>query len=1031
MNVAFISHCDFNGNSAMHIFSVANVLTGMGVDCVVCVPNDARTIETHGKPEFKVVAYSNAMASGLVFKNQRGPDLVHAWTPRELVRKLTERLVEMYACPYIVHLEDNEEIIVETELGGRRFRDLAELPLRELDVLIPEHRTHPLRSKSFLQNAAAITALMDRLLEFKPQALPSVVFWPGFDEMFLTLQSPSADLISRTGLEPGERALVYNGNVHQTNAREVRSLFLAVQALRRAGVPVRLLKTGWNHVDDKSWIHEAVESGAVADLGFLPRAELPGLLSLASVLVQPGRSDRFNDYRFPSKLPEFLISGKPVVLPAANVGRFLRDDIDAVLLHYGNAVEIAQKVERLLADGEAAGRIGEAGRAFAVRRLSWAKNVPPLKGLYEETLRASRTTVSRAPLVEEPFHTPDTEVRLIAFFLPQFHPTAENDTFWGKGFTEWTNVAAAKPNFEGHYQPQVPADLGFYDLRLPETLESQAALAREYGIHGFCFYYYWFNGRKVLERPLEQMLRTGTPDFPFCICWANENWTRAWDGSETEILIEQDYSGDACERLIRDLIPVLKHPRYLRVGGAPMILVYRVNLLPDPVGTSRKWRDICRDAGLPTIHLCAVQSFGISDPRPYGFDAAVEFPPHTPRALIDPNSFPGIRQDFEGYLEDYPTILRNQVEAEWSDYTRYCGVMPAWDNTPRRGTRAHILVNSSSEQYEEWLYQTIRKSLGRRNVQEPIVFINAWNEWAEGAYLEPDQKHGRRRLQATRNALRRATAPVERPAATRETTAFPPPNDEHLAGRAPLGPRSTFHVDALSYGTARDYCHSFDNLPGLATANGDLKDCQRPWVVKAIQATIPPPARLLEIGAGEPLVAEHLRKLGYQVCIVDPYDGSGNGPQQYEEFRSLYPHLRFVRAQFDDQLADLRGEAYDCIYSVSVLEHIPSDLLRGVFAGTRRFLKPAGYSIHAVDHVHRGNGSREHLENLRIMARGFGFQQSELDEVLARMDEDVETYYLSTESHNRWRGAVPYDEFPMRVCVSIQFAVPASVVQVP
>ncbi len=942
------------------------------------------------------------------FPDGKGPSLIHAWTPRELVRKLTERLAQMYSCPYLVHLEDNEEVILENECPGYTYADLEKLSAETLQALVPEHRSHPLRYKLFLKGAAAVTALMDRLLAFKQSPIPSLVFWPGFDEQF---REPAKEPLDRHRWN-AQNILVYTGNIHDTNAAEVRSLFLAVQALRRTGISIRLLKTGWNHVQDTSWIKDAIESDAVADLGFLPRADLPPLLSAATLLVQPGRSDSFNDFRFPSKLPEFLVSGKAVILPKSNLGRFLRDGTDAVLLQEGSAIEIARKISAFVGDPELAARIGQNGRKFALRRLDWETNVPPIKAFYEEILASGRWSHAKEAVVTK------ASARLIAFYLPQFHPIPENDENWGKGFTEWTSVTRARPNFVGHYQPQLPADLGFYDLRLPEVMEEQAALARQYGIHGFCYYYYWFNGRRVLERPVEQMLRSGRPDFPFCLCWANENWTRNWDGSVDEVLIAQDYSR-AGEQFIRDVIPYFKDPRYIRVNGAPMLLVYRVNHLPDPVQLTQTWRRVCANEGVGEIHLCAVQSFGIDDPRQYGFDAAVEFPPHTARALIDPPSFPGIGHDFEGYLEDYPTIVENQLLRPWPDYTWYRGVMPAWDNTARRGTRAHILVHSTPELYEHWLSTLVEQTRDRSPLEEPVVFVNAWNEWAEGAYLEPDRKYGHARLLATRRAL---SIGNHMELKTNPAPAQPEPALRVDPEVAPIVLRyQSYPTEPLSYGTVRDFCDSFDHLNDLATRNGDLKDLQRPWILKAVLAKVPRPGRILEIGAGEPFVADLLSRMGYESWIVDPYDGSGNGPVQYEEFRQRYPHLHFVKSQFHDILAGVSAGEFDCIYSISVLEHVPPESLRGVFRGLKRFLKPSGMSIHAVDHVHRGAGAAEHLANLRLMAEGFGFSQASLNGTLRQLTDDTETYYLSAESHNRWRGGVPYDEFPMRVCPSIHF----------
>ena len=1020
MNVLFISHCELQGNSCVHISSIAAALSELGVHCMIAVPESDWTLGSLDEPKFTITSYQKAYETGVVFPNGKGPDLIHAWTPRELVRKLTEHLADSYRCSYLVHLEDNEEVILEQELR-LTYDELYRLPPDHLSAMVPEHRSHPREYPQFLAKAAGVTVLIDRLLEFKPPEVPGLVFWPGFDPEFLRQAAAAGESHNRFGAPDGDTILVYNGAIHETNAPEVRSLFLAVQALRRCGRSVTILKTGRNSLSDHRWIQEAIDSGAVIDLGFIPRSDLASVLGAADILVQPGRSDRFNDYRFPSKLPEFFASGKPVILPGTNLGLSVRHGTEALVLDVGNAIEIAQKIELLLDDPALGARIGAAGRDFALRNLTWSHNVLPLMDFYTGILtQPTALPPTDSAEDEASFNNP---AKLICFYLPQFHPIEENDKFWGKGFTEWTNVTRAKPNFEEHYQPQLPADLGFYDLRIPEVLEEQARLAQEYGIYGFCFYYYWFGGRRVLDRPLDAMLRSGKPDFPFCICWANENWTRNWDGAQEEILIAQDYSWDSCERFIRDVIPVLQDRRYIRVGNAPLLLVYRVDQLPHALNVTRRWREICAEAGLGEIHLCAVQSFGLDDPRPYGFDASVEFPPHTKHEFCDPWSFPGIHPEFEGYLEDYPGVVRHQLARPWPDYPLYRGVMPAWDNTPRRGTKAHILVHSDPETYENWLREMVTRSIERPG-HEPLVFINAWNEWAEGAYLEPDQHYGHARLLATRNALRRASsrkAPTPRndaPARPATQPNMAQSNNFDLKNIERL--YSGFSLKPLSYATVRDYCDSFDNLPTLATANGDLKDNQRPWVLKAILSKVRGKGRLLEIGAGEPIVADLLQQLGHEVWIVDPYDGSGNGPTQYEQYRSRYPNLKFVRTAFSDGLREIKDNSLDCIFSISVLEHVPRAALQSVFCGMRRFLKRDGSTIHAIDHVHRGNGADEHLANLRCMMHGFGFQQEELDQLLTALTEDTETYYLSAESHNRWRAGVPYHQFPMRVCVSIQ-----------
>jgi SAM-dependent methyltransferase len=345
------------------------------------------------------------------------------------------------------------------------------------------------------------------------------------------------------------------------------------------------------------------------------------------------------------------------------------------------------------------------------------------------------------------------DVRLIAFYLPQFHPIPENDLWWGKGFTEWAYVARARPNFEGHHQPRLPADLGFYDLRVPEIREQQAELAREYGIFGFCYYYYWFGGKRLLHRPFDEVLASGRPDFPFCVCWANENWSRRWDGLDQEILIAQNHSPEDDRNFIAGLLPAFRDSRYIRVDGKPLLLVYRVNLLPDAARTAEIWREECRRAGIGDIYLCALESYA-GDPRSCGFDAAFEFPPHT--RVTNENLISRRRKinpEYQGIIADYTLLSRQATARPAPDYALFRGVMPSWDNTPRRQNDSLVFLNSSPEAYESWLRKAIELTLAEKRGDERMVFINAWNEWAEGAHLEPDQLYGLQYLEATRNAM--------------------------------------------------------------------------------------------------------------------------------------------------------------------------------------------------------------------------------------------------------------------------------------
>jgi len=664
MNVAFVTYHDFTSQSAIHVFHLASALAAIGDDCTVCVPDGASSVDVIGTPTFRVAEFADLRSRPLQFSDGRGPDVVHAWTPRERVRQMVERIVAPAQCPYVVHLEDNEERIVEYHLGIP-WSTLARWDAGELDRRIGDGMSHPHRYRAFLEHAGGVSVIVDRLLEFVPSGVPARVVWPAFDPSFLDLAPGDPALREQLGIAPEDFVVVYPGNVHASNRDEVASLYLAVGLVNRHGIPLKLVRLG---LDCEPLLGSEREElrPHVIELGYRPNREMARYVALADVLVQPGCANRFNDFRLPAKLPEFLATGRPVIVPDTNIGHALTDEVNCLLLRSGTAFELADKLERLLREPDLRARLGRDAREFAMERLRWSDAAVLLRALYADAQRRWR------------------------------------DTRRGAG------------------------------------------------------------GRVLTASPMN-----GT-------------------------------------------------------GGSAVVL---------------------DDAALATL------------PERYG----------------------------------------------------------------------------------------------------------------------------------------------------------------------------RYSVSDVGYGTVRDFSDSLDHLGGLATSNADMKDIQRPWALKAILGHVPRGARLVEIGGGEPLVADVLARLGYEVFVVDPYDGSGGGVAEYSAVVKRYPRVRIIRGRFTENLLALAPRSVDCVYSISVLEHLSEAELADAFAGIRRVLTRGGWSIHAVDHVHKGNGQEFHLARQRAIAAELGIAEERFEHALGRMEDDVDTYFLSAEAHNRWRGRQTYDSFPMRRCVSINFCVsPAS-----
>ena len=379
------------------------------------------------------------------------------------------------------------------------------------------------------------------------------------------------------------------------------------------------------------------------------------------------------------------------------------------------------------------------------------------------------------------------KARVIAFYLPQFHPIPENDQWWGKGFTEWTNVAKAKPLFRGHYQPRIPADLGFYDLRLPEVREQQAELAREAGIEGFCYWHYWFgNGKMLLEKPFQEVLHSGKPDFPFCLGWANHSWkTGTWtrNGSD-QMIAEQQYLGESDYTMhFNHVLPAFKDPRYITVDGKPLFVIF------DPYGLPMDfiltWRKLATENGLPGIHFVGYTFNSLGRPlynaqgeqvtRGYfntdevqkyynyltqelHFDAVIPIGTYRAEILTKSRYWFALQRklstawniNFKA-LYQYDKVMRHYYAPEDSAENVYPSLLPQWDRSPRSGMNG-IYINSTPEKFEKTLKEAL-KLIENKQTEHKILFLKSWNEWAEGNYVEPDLKYGHGYLDVLRRQL--------------------------------------------------------------------------------------------------------------------------------------------------------------------------------------------------------------------------------------------------------------------------------------
>lgn len=517
---------------------------------------------------------------------------------------------------------------------------------------------------------------------------------------------------------------------------------------------------------------------------------------------------------------------------------------------------------------------------------------------------------------QQSFDHCETDVRVIAYHLPQFHATPENDMWWGKGFTEWTNTRKTAPLFPGHYHPREPHDdIGYYDLSDVEALKKQANLAKRHGIYGFVFYHYWFHGRRLLGKPVDALLAHPEIDLPFCLCWANETWSKRWDGKDHHILVKQTFSPEDDIRFIEFLAPFFRDPRYIRVDGKPLLQVYRVRKLPCPRSTAERWRSWCRKNGIGEIHLVAVTHSEITpsddDLKEVGFDAYAAFTPHNfpcQHIPADESLFDG------GYRFDYTSGVDIYEKSPSQPEVYECCTL-GWDNTARFGNRGMIYLRFSLKAYHRWLSSAIRRTREKFMGDRRILFLNAWNEWAEGAHLEPDRKYGYALLNTTSKAI------FGLPLADKE-------RDQH-GGEA--------STSTTSAETADKYTKDYEWLRYTIETGAENS-------LTKVDSMLSDSAEILEFGPAAGYFTKYLKE--QRQAIVDIIEIDEECAQRARAFA----RDTFVGdIERDDWRKFVGNRRYDFILFADVLEHLREP--QKILTQSAAFLKPKGKIIISVPNV--------------------------------------------------------------------------------
>lgn len=392
---------------------------------------------------------------------------------------------------------------------------------------------------------------------------------------------------------------------------------------------------------------------------------------------------------------------------------------------------------------------------FGIKIFSYKQKRKFKLGDYIEWLYDLKNNKSLfVPFTKNPYKRQAEDTKIFAYYLPQFHAIPENDDAHGKGFTEWTNVASCQPQFAEHFQPKIPYDVGFYNLNMTGIMERQAEIAKNYGIYGFCFYYYWFSGKKVLEKPLEYFLKSDI-DLAFHFCWANENWSKLWDGGNKEIILEQKLEDNDANKFFNDILPFIKDKRYEKIENKPLLMIYRPNIFEKQklLMFLDKLNTLAQTEGFDGFYYMCSNMDNFNTPKEWGFEGIIEFPPHGLSKYCESHNVQKISLKTLYSVFKLDTFIAQKKWDYQTDYKVFKACFPSWDNLPRKINSNGFCFQITYDDFKKWLSGILAWTKKYNAPNEQYVYINAWNEWAEGAILEPTTRYGYQALDIVKKCL--------------------------------------------------------------------------------------------------------------------------------------------------------------------------------------------------------------------------------------------------------------------------------------